>query len=284
MIKAFLALATTAAALSLTATQAQALSPRVWVSGHGVDIAGCGAPANPCRSLQFAHDNAVAAGGEIDILDPAGYGSLTITKAVSIVNDGVGTAGVQQVAAGQSAITVNADQNDSILLRGLNIEGLDVAKNGILVLSARRVDVSGCVIHGFATDGISYQPVSEPVILSVINSTIAHNEIDGVFILEANGTSNLPVVLDRDSIHDTSNGVAVASAHVTISNSAIFDTGQGVAANANSEAWLAKNVIVANNVGVLFNGGTVFSYGDNYFDDNQSGDTSFGSLSSIATK
>ena len=63
---------------------------RAWVSGHGVDAAGCGAPTAPCRSLQYVHDNVVVAGGEIDILDPGGYGAISITKAISIVNDGVG--------------------------------------------------------------------------------------------------------------------------------------------------------------------------------------------------
>ena len=54
---------------------AVAASDRGWVSGHGVDQAGCGVPSAPCRSLQYAHDHAVNAGGEIDILDPAGYGA-----------------------------------------------------------------------------------------------------------------------------------------------------------------------------------------------------------------
>jgi hypothetical protein len=54
---------------------------RAWVSGHGVDQAGCGSPASPCRTLQYAHDNIVVAAGEIDVLDPAGYGPITITKA-----------------------------------------------------------------------------------------------------------------------------------------------------------------------------------------------------------
>src|SRR5476651_1134614 len=82
-------------ALVVAATPAYALSTRAWVSGHGTDAAGCGAPVNPCRSLQYVHDHIIAAGGEIDVLDPAGYGAIAITKAVSIVNDGVGTAGVQ---------------------------------------------------------------------------------------------------------------------------------------------------------------------------------------------
>src|SRR5471032_1909466 len=124
--------ATAGLALALTtivAGPALSASNRVWVSGHGVDQPGCGAPTAPCRSLQFAHDT-VAAGGEIDILDPAGYGAITITKAISIVNDGVGTAGVQ--ASSGAAITINAGPSDSVYLRGLNIDGLqESATNGV---------------------------------------------------------------------------------------------------------------------------------------------------------
>src|SRR5471030_3158614 len=98
---------------------------RAWVSGHGADSVGCGAPTTPCRSLQYAHDNAVAAGGEIDVLDPAGYGAVTITKALSIVNDGVGTAGVQ--ATSGDAILINAGANDSIYLKGLNLDGVHLS-------------------------------------------------------------------------------------------------------------------------------------------------------------
>src|SRR5258708_40169916 len=109
------ALATSAVlAIGLTAP-AWAASNRVWVSGHGVDQAGCGAPTKPCRSLQYAHDN-VAGGGEIDILDPAGYGAVTITKAISIVNDGVGTAGVQATSGG--AIIINAGPADEVVALG----------------------------------------------------------------------------------------------------------------------------------------------------------------------
>src|SRR5450631_591018 len=120
-------------AMALAAgTAAHAAATRVWVSGHGVDTAGCGAPTAPCRSLQYAHDHAVGAGGEIDILDPAGYGAITITKAISIVNDGVGTAGVQ--ATSGSAITINAGPSDSIELRGLELDGVaGAATNGILL-------------------------------------------------------------------------------------------------------------------------------------------------------
>src|SRR5450631_4083490 len=109
------------------------VAPRAWVSGHGVDAAGCGAPTNPCRSFQYTHDHIVAAGGEIDILDPAGYGAITITKAISIVNEGVGEAGVQATAG--NAIAINAGATDSVYLKGLNIDGQGTALHGVVVNS-----------------------------------------------------------------------------------------------------------------------------------------------------
>jgi hypothetical protein len=79
-------------AFGLSAAPAHALATRTWVSGHGADSGACGLAA-PCRTFAFALSQ-TATGGEIDVLDPAGYGAMIITKAVSIVNDGVGTAGV----------------------------------------------------------------------------------------------------------------------------------------------------------------------------------------------
>src|SRR5579883_3053822 len=111
-------------------------SNRAWVSGHGVDQASCGSPASPCRTFQYTHDNVIAPGGEIDVLDPAGYGAVTITKALSIVNDGVGTAGVQQGTTGATAITINAGSTDTVTLRGLDIDGLGAGQSGISVQTA----------------------------------------------------------------------------------------------------------------------------------------------------
>src|SRR5450432_383155 len=121
MIKTCLAAGVAFALLIGSAAQAQTAT-RAWVSGHGTDTAGCGAPTAPCRSLQYVHDNIIAPGGEIDILDPAGYGAIAITKAISIVNDGVGTAGVQ--ATSGIAINITAGPTDSIYLKGLNIDGV----------------------------------------------------------------------------------------------------------------------------------------------------------------
>ena len=79
-------------ACGLSAAPAQAGPNRTWVSGTGTDSGAC-TRAAPCRTFAFALTQ-TAAGGEIDVLDPAGYGTVTITKAISIVNDGVGVAAI----------------------------------------------------------------------------------------------------------------------------------------------------------------------------------------------
>jgi len=83
----------------------------------------------PCRTFAFALTQ-TAAGGEIDVLDPAGYGMVTITKAISIVNDGVGAATIGTSSG--NAITINAGALDSVLVRGLTTDGLGTGSNGIL--------------------------------------------------------------------------------------------------------------------------------------------------------
>ena len=79
----------------------------------GTDQAGCGPIANPCRSLQYAHGN-TSAGGEIDVKDSAGYGSISVTKALTIVRDG-SLAGVLAPSGG-TGIVVNVPSNASVVL------------------------------------------------------------------------------------------------------------------------------------------------------------------------
>src|SRR5450432_1065784 len=161
-------------ALATSAAQAAGTANRVWVSGHGVDAAGCGPPTTPCRSLQYAHDSAVAAGGEIDILDPAGYGAITITKAISIVNDGVGTAGVQ--ATSGNAITINAASGDSVYLSGLNIDGVrQQSLNGILFQGGGALTIVNCVARHFANAGIALDPAAGGMRIEIANTIASDN-------------------------------------------------------------------------------------------------------------
>src|SRR5437763_8968411 len=77
-----LSLAAVATVVSLGAGAAQAQASRTWVSGVGDDVNPCSRTA-PCKTLAGAISK-TAAGGEIDCLDPAGYGAVTITKAITI--------------------------------------------------------------------------------------------------------------------------------------------------------------------------------------------------------
>src|SRR5258705_9770281 len=89
--------------VGLGAAPVHALNTRSFISANGVDTNACTRTA-PCRTLQKAHDS-TSASGEINMLDPAGYGTVTIAKSISIINEGVGSAGVL-VPAGVDGITI----------------------------------------------------------------------------------------------------------------------------------------------------------------------------------
>jgi hypothetical protein len=214
-----------AAVLGLTPAQgwAAGVANRVWVSGKGADAAGCGSPIAPCRSLQYAHDNVVVAGGEIDILDPAGYGAVTITKALSIVNDGVGTAGVQ--ASSGAAITVNAGPGDAVFLKGLNIDGVHQSgSNGISLAAAGSLTVVDCVVRHFSLSGISLEPTSSANTRVLIAATIVSDNESIGLISEPQAGGSVTGVIDHLIVSNNGGGItliggsAIAGSAFTLSN------------------------------------------------------------------
>src|SRR5215472_3336980 len=140
-------------ACSMYASSAQA--QRVFVSATGSDGNPCSF-ASPCRSFQHAHDVAPAH-GEIDVLDPAGYGAVTITKAISI--QGHGFSGIT-VASGATGITINAGSSDAITLNGLIIDGAHVGANGVVLNSGGGLTVTNCVVQNLTAHGVAIQPAS----------------------------------------------------------------------------------------------------------------------------
>src|SRR5258708_4262354 len=103
----------------LFVTPAAAQATRTWVSGVGDDVNPCSRTA-PCKTFPGAISK-TAAGGEIDVLDPGGFGAVTITKAMTIAQEGPGEGGI--LVAGTNGITINAGANDVVVLRGLQIDG-----------------------------------------------------------------------------------------------------------------------------------------------------------------
>jgi hypothetical protein len=139
----------------LAAAPARAQTAHTWVSGTGVDNAVC-TRLLPCKTFAGAIA-ATLAGGEISVLDPGGYGSVTITKSISIINDHPGEAGI--LAAGGNGITITTGPTDVVVLRGLVIIG-DAAKpglNGIIFTGGGALHVDKCLIknfHGAAPNGV----------------------------------------------------------------------------------------------------------------------------------
>src|SRR5438874_479051 len=142
-----------AAALSIFAGAAQAQATRTWVSGVGNDADPCSRTA-PCKTFAGAISK-TAASGEINCLDPGGFGAVTITKAITIACEGV-TAGV--LAAGTNGIIVNAGASDSVTLRGLDINGLGTVNHAHLFANANGALAS-----------------ANGAILNVANSVLANN-------------------------------------------------------------------------------------------------------------
>src|SRR5471030_1803967 len=198
-----------AAALLVCGSAQAAGANRAWVSGHGTDAAGCGAPSAPCRSLQYTHDNIVASGGEIDILDPAGYGAITITKALSIVNDGVGTAGVQ--ATSGIAVEINTPTGDSVYLKGLNIDGVQRSGSvGINLTSGTNLVVIDCVVRHFSGAGVSLVPNTGFPRILVADTILSDNQQSGLEYLAASGNAATQLVIDHVRANNNgANGVAV---------------------------------------------------------------------------
>src|SRR5215472_11351460 len=141
------------AASLISSTDAYALSNRTFVSGSGSDTNPCSLGA-PCRSFAGALAQ-TSPGGEIAVLDTAGYGAVTIGQAVSIVNEEGVEAGI--TATSGDAISINAGASDVVNLRGLTIVGAGGA-NGITFNSGGALNIQNCVIRGFTANGLNLAP------------------------------------------------------------------------------------------------------------------------------
>src|SRR5881227_2035926 len=111
---------------------ANAQATRTWVSGVGDDANPCSRTA-PCKTFAGAISK-TAAGGEISVLDPGGFGAVTITKAITINGDGT-LAGI--LSATVNAVIVNAGANDMVVLRSISINGVGSGINGIRYLAGK---------------------------------------------------------------------------------------------------------------------------------------------------
>jgi hypothetical protein len=162
-------------ALLLLAAPAQAQSNRTWVSAVGDDVNPCSRTA-PCKTWAGAISK-TAAGGEIDALDPAGFGAVTITKAITL--DGGGGQVASVLVAGTNGIVVQAGPSDVVILRNLRINGIGTGINGIRFLAGAELIVDNCDVFGFTTNGLDVA-LGATGFAEVRNSTFRNNGQNGV--------------------------------------------------------------------------------------------------------
>jgi hypothetical protein len=174
-------------ALLMLQTAAQAQAPRTYVAGNGNDANPCSRTA-PCRTFAGAISK-TAASGIISVIDTGGYGSVTISKSISIIAEGV-QAGI--VTTGNNGIIINAGAGDAVHLQGLFIQAEQPGGNGIQITSAGTVRVSRCLISGYNSGaGINLASTAATKLI-VSDCEIAANEI-GVAATQ----DNAEIVLDR---------------------------------------------------------------------------------------
>ena len=118
----FVAVASVVSAVCLVPSLARAQATRTWVSGVGNDANPC-SRTSPCITWAGAFSKTVAA-GEIDALDPGGFGAVTLNKSITL--DGIsGLSGI--LVSGTNAIVVNASASDVVIIRNLESTASEAA-------------------------------------------------------------------------------------------------------------------------------------------------------------
>jgi hypothetical protein len=284
--------ATLALVVTLPAAPANAQTAiRTYVSITGSDSNPCSL-TQPCRHFQAAV-NATSVGGEVDALDPGGYGSLTISQAVTIDGEGWSYVAPPSDAA---AITINTTSG-SVYINGVSLNGVGVSNAyGIQFTGAGTLNIQNSVIRNFTNYGIFLQPTASSK-LFVSNTQVSDNNAFGVNITLQTAI-NVTGTLDHVALQNNGYGLAAngypgavtftisdcmvsdnvlsgidagENAELLIRNSTIADNGNfGVVAGQGGSIWVTRSSIYGNGVGTQ---GNVASFGDNNLVNNQNGNS-----------
>jgi hypothetical protein len=220
-------------ALAMNVMPAHAQATRTWVSGVGDDANPCSRTA-PCKTFAGAISK-TATGGEINCIDPGGFGGLTINKAIQVIC--LVEAGV--LVSGTNGITVNAPANAEVLLEGLDIEGLSTGLNGVNIIAANLVTIRRSSIRNFTGNGVNLAgPAGARV--HVQDSYIVSNN-NGINIAGISGAANTAIV--TNTVIDIESGAGI----VVNGGSTLFLNGSSIFGSASS----------------VTNSGTFTSFGNN---------------------
>src|SRR5579872_3812173 len=188
------------AVVLLGATLMSAQATRTWVSGVGDDANPCSRTA-PCKTFAGAISK-TAPGGEIDALDPGGFGALTITKAITI--DGGGGQNASILVAGTPGVTVAAGVNDVVTIRNMSINGIGSGTNGINFVSGKALHIEHSVIQNFTQNGVNISNGNQSQVF-ISDTTCRNNGQNGV---SAVATSRVFISINRSRfVGNNINGV-----------------------------------------------------------------------------
>jgi hypothetical protein len=290
---------------------AQAQASRTWVSGVGDDVNPCSRTA-PCKTYAGAISK-TAPGGEISVLDPGGYGTLTITKSIT-VDGGTGAGWGSTLAALTSGFIINAAQTDIVHLRNLSINGNGNGTDGIRIINAGAgtVHIDDCFIFRFTGDGIEVALTGASVTRLIVRNTVISQCLGSGILVGGTNTAASAISVDNSQITRSGNGIRVnnrgvvhvSNSNISVNNAtvssaailadsavsggAIIDVESSqinfnsiaIQANANQAVRLSNNHITANGNALNFAGGTIASWGNNHIVGNAAGE-SFASLTDV---
>ncbi len=272
--KALAGIAIAAATVGWSAP-AFAQATRTWVSGVGDDVNPCSRTA-PCKTFAGAISK-TAAGGEINCLDPGGYGAVTITKSITI--NCLYTEG--GVLAGGNGIVVNDSATATpgtavVFLRGLDIFGVNPPSNGVRIISGAEVHIEDSTIRRFNAAnsfGVSFQP-STATQLFITRTTIANNgsgATGGGILVQPTGTGSARVVLRDVLLQNNANnalrvdttGNTGPGVSVFVERSQFMSSTNGISVNvpsSNAQLMIDSSLIGLNSgTGITVTGATAIA-------------------------
>jgi hypothetical protein len=275
------------------ATTAHAQATRTWVSGVGDDANPCSRTA-PCKTFAGAIAKTVA-GGEISVLDPGGFGALTITQAMTLSGGG-NLASI--LVSGTNGIVINAASTDTVVLRNLEFAGIGSGLSGVLIQSAGKVIIDHCTFQGFTVDDVEIS-VTSPTYVTVLDSVMTGGAV-GVSIDSTSGPGPVVAFLKNVSIQgagvgvqtlrgvvdisrstiqgNKTYGVYASVGYIHLTDSALALNGTAIQASTGGSIALSNVSILNNGVGIGSGGGVVQSAGNNL----SSGNTTAGAPTGAA--
>jgi hypothetical protein len=182
---------------------ASAQATRTWVSGVGDDVNPCSRTA-PGKTFAGAISK-TAAKGVISILDPGGFGTVTITKSITI--DGGGTEG-SILASLANGVIINAAATDVVILRNLTIDGVGNGLAGVRILSAGAVYIENCRIR-LMTTGIEDVTTALTGTQIFVKDTLIEECSGNGISMTPGATSASALVLSNSQIQGCNRGIVV---------------------------------------------------------------------------